>query len=338
MPLTDFRPELDHVDAAAAWRVAPEDEQRVAAELQIAARGALEALRRAFPAAVALHRVTERLADAPDLHSPPVLRPDRASALAAVDHFLTRTPQPSAAVTARGQLGRMNAFLWSRVEAWLEAGGEQTVSWDAVLRWIPDPWVAVDRLTRVLERETRASGAFESIAISLDLRPPGGAPWLREHTLEAWAELRGHLDAGTPRPLDLFLEAPGGGARPPKAVVAYGYELEGETALTLDVYDPSHGAVARRLRFDLGARVLGGADASDPPGAAVVRGFRCPAYQVARPPVFGLARILRFFGLEHLAWRRARHREQRRLGAGAPAMLPALPAAAPAPPAGGART
>jgi hypothetical protein len=333
VPITAFDPRLDHVDVGAAWRATQADEARVAEVLERAANDAAGLLRRSFEAAFDAHRMSDRLREAGELHLAPALRPDRAAALAAVDHFATRTrvPRLPAAGQPRGpRHDRLNAFLWSRLETWLKQDGAETLSWDAVLRWIPDPWIPVERFTRTLERAARAHG-YGDVAIAFDLKPPGGARWLRERTLEAWTELRGHLDEGRPRPVDLFTEVPGAGPRVPSTVVVHGYELVDDKALTLYVYDPRQGPEERRLGFDLGAPVLAGSEGGAAAPSTVVRGFRCPTYVPARPPAFGWARLLRLLFLERLAWRIARRLALRDLRRAAP---PALPAETPRGPTG----
>lgn len=335
MPVTAFRPELDHVVPGAAWSPTAEDESYLAGAVEAAATAASAQLRASFAAVFEPLRIAERLERGRDLHLASVLRPERAAALAAVDHFTTRTPVApllrGRAAAGAGALARVRRFLRARVGAWLEANGAETLSWDAVLRFVPHPWLPVDRVTRAIEDTARALG-YADVAITLDLQPPGGSRWVRDRTVEAWDELRRHLDAGRPRPIDLFTEAAGAGPRPPHTVVAYGYDVEPGAAFTLRVYDPGHGPEERRIRVDLAPAPLDGAPEAAAPGVAV-RGFRCPVYAPARPPALGWALVLRLLGLEGLAWRIARWRAARR----ARRLPPAANGAGPAPAAPGPR-
>lgn len=315
MPRTAFRPALDHVDPGGAWRITAGDEAVVAAALRAAEEGAILKLRSSFPGAVEYHGVADRLRDAraPALSS--TLEPERAAALAAVDHFTTRTPIPSS--LRRGPPGsprlreRAAAFLRGRIGAWLERNGTETLYWGAVARWIPHPWIPAERVAREIERAARALG-YEGVAIALEVKPPGGAAWLRERTVEAVAELRRHLDEGRPHPLELFCEA-GAGSPIPRTVVAYGYDAGPGAVLTVHLYDPGCGPEERRLTLDLGAPVL---EATVGGGAApplAVRGVRCSSWDAEKPPASGWAALLRLAGLEGVAWRLGRWWAARRL-------------------------
>lgn len=315
MPVTAFRPELDHVVPGTAWSPTAEDEAALARAVEAAATAASARLRSSFAAVFEPLGLAERLQRGRDLQLSSILRPDRAAALAALDHFATRTPvapllRGGAAAGAR-TVARARGFLRARVGAWLEANGAETLSWDAVLRWIPHPWLPVEQVTRAIEDAARTLG-YADVAITLDLQPPGGPRWVRDRTVEAWTELQPHLDAGRPRPIDLFTEAGAAGPRPPHTVVAYGYDAEPGPAITLRVYDPLHGPEERRLRVDLAPAALDGAPPEPAASGVVVRGFRCPVYTPARPPALGWALVLRLLFLEGLAWRIARWRAARR--------------------------
>lgn len=314
MPLTAFRPALDHVDPGAAWCATAEDEAVFAAALRAAEEGATRWLGASFPGALEYYRLPDRLRDARSPALASALQPGRAAALAAVDHFATRTPIPTAlrggAAESPRRLARVAGFLRRRVAAWLERNAVETLYWDAVARWIPHPWIPVERVARPIERAARALG-YGPIEISLEVKPPGGAAWLRERTVEAIAELRHHLDDGRPHPVELHCDD-GAGPAPPRTVVAYGYEVGPGAVLTLHLYDPACGPEERRLTLDLDAPALQGRAEGDGAPPVAVRGLRCASWDAEKPPALGWTALLRLLGLEGLEWRIGRWRAARR--------------------------
>lgn len=312
-----FAPELDHLSVEGAWEV--DDARAAPVSPASAAREAVEALRPAFGVVLDAYAIPERIEGGLGQPDPDDRARDRVAAMAALDYFTARSrpPLPPACdLLSPRRRAIVRTFLRERLEGWAAVERPRTAGWEAVLRWVPDPWIPPDRLRRAILRDGVAE-AYGDVEVSFELHPPGGARWVRERTLDEWPALRARLDAGQPVLVDLLGESRTGAAADAATVVAYAYEEKG-LELTLHVYRPGAGPRGRRLRFDLGAQALDGRFVEPGEPLAVVRGFRCVELVPRAPPVFGVTALLRLLRLNRIAWSLARWRARRRLSRSQP--------------------
>ncbi|MEN9935169.1 MAG: hypothetical protein RLZZ387_1748 [Chloroflexota bacterium] len=110
-----------------------------------------------------------------------------------------------------------------------------------------------------------------------------GAAWLLARSKEEWAELKRHIDAGTPWPIMLV----GSSASPfnNHQILAYGYDDPGGGTGTIFVYDMNCPDRENSITLDFRGAILQARETCADARRGPLRGFFCNVYEPANPPV-----------------------------------------------------
>jgi hypothetical protein len=217
-------------------------------------------------------------------------------AYSSLDHWQAKVPLPRGAQgTDRPERtgaapGQLRQLLWDRLIDSLVGGGvlARTLEWSLILNQVPEPF--------------------------------GGAPELLRRTVDEWARVRQHIDAGEPWPIGLIYT--NRNVWDQHQVVVYGYEALGAGSGKLYVYDSNapheYGQASEysdacgdhnksEITINFRGPALSGrspsdniSDCSSRAQLDTLAGFFCSDYQPASPPA-GLAKS---FG-QFLNWRDA---------------------------------
>lgn len=109
-----------------------------------------------------------------------------------------------------------------------------------------------------------------------------GPRWLLNHSFDEWAELKGHLDSGSPWPLMLI-----GNSTSPfnnHQVLAYGYDEPSDGKGVIYVYDMNCPDHETTIALDFTQTVLEAQESCPNTARGPLRGFFCNIYQPAEPP------------------------------------------------------
>lgn len=294
-----FRPRFDDPGRWPDWEPEPEELRQVQHALTSAADSAVKRMR-------ALYGVSSKTFGAESLATSLAKKPASghaafalARAIVLMDYHAHRAAaprmEPGGLTNSRNRQiwDRLRPHLVARLEDALTADADSSILWRAILSRIPETPIPTELIERSIARQLAGISPYASISVELDIgsQVRGGTRWIAKQTDLALAAIDQALADRKPCLVEL-IRAPS--AAPHQAASVIVYAMESDQAGDHRIYflDPEQeGGRSVLLMETVGERrwfTEPGSSTDRPP----VKALRLWAIEPAKPPLFGLRRVL----------------------------------------------